>query len=285
MTPRARADWTIAILTAFWGMTFVLVKDALAHTDAIAFLALRFGVGAIAATAFAGRAGLSRRALSSGGLLGIFLFTGFVLQTYGLVLTTPSRSAFITSTYVLMVPFVSWRLLGKRPGIGSALGVLFAVAGLYLLTGGFDTGGGSLAGDLMTLGCAAAFAVHIGLTEKLAKDLPARALVPPQLALVAILSTFALPFLPHRVEPSASLAGIVLFCGLFASAFAITVQTWAQARTSATRAAILFSMEPVFASALSVALGREALSGRMVAGGALILGGVVVSEVAPAGRR
>ncbi|MGA9522177.1 MAG: DMT family transporter [Myxococcaceae bacterium] len=279
---RLRADLALVAITALWGATFVVVKDALANADTFSFLAMRFGVGALVATVLAGRSLLAPGVLRYGALLSLFLFLGFALQTAGLHSTTESRSAFITGLAVILVPFVSVLFFRRWPQIPSLVGVSVAVLGLYVLTGGLDgaaAGGETLVGDLLTLGCAVTFAFHIALTERFAPRVPPVALVAVQLWGVCLLSTACLPFVETHVTWTGDLIWAVLFCGIFASALAISVQTWAQARTTAVRAALIFSLEPVFASSLSVVLGREELGQRELVGGLLTVLAVVIAEV------
>jgi drug/metabolite transporter (DMT)-like permease len=273
------ADALLVLITAVWGITFVTVKDALDSADTFTFLALRFGTGAVAAFLVARGQVLRRSFVRSGAILSALLFIGFALQTQGLALTTPSRSAFITGLSVVLVPVVSFALFRRRPRLPSLVGIGFAVAGLYLLTGVASADGSqALRGDFLTLGCAVAYAFHISLTERFAPQQGAVALVAIQLAGVSLLSGLAIPLVPHHVTWTPGFVGAFVFCGVVASAGAITVQTWAQARTSAVRAALIFSLEPVFAAAYSVLVGRERLGLREIAGGALIVLGILVAE-------
>lgn len=153
-----------------------------------------------------------------------------------------------------------------------------AVAGLYLISGGLG-GGGPAFGDGLTLGCAAAYAVHITLVEKLSPGKPVLALVGVQVWGVALASAACLPFRPLRIEWTGSLVGALIFSGVFSSVVAISLQTWAQSKTSSVRAALIFSLEPVFAAGYSVALGRERLGKVELLGGVLIVLGVVIGEV------
>jgi drug/metabolite transporter (DMT)-like permease len=280
-----KADLALLLITAAWGTTFVVVKDALAHADALSFLALRFGLGALVCTALAWRARFDVPLLRRGLLLGLFLFAGYVLQTFGLLYTTPSRSAFITSLAVLLVPIASVAVFRRWPSWPATLGVLLAMAGMYVLTGGLaaDPGAQVLRGDLLTLGCAVCYALHITYTEKFAVQTrsPA-ALVAVQLWIVALLCAACLPFAGAQVRWTGALWGAVLFTGVFATALAIVIQTWAQARTAAVRAALIFSLEPIFAAALAVALGMEVLGASELGGGALLLLAVLVSELGAA---
>jgi drug/metabolite transporter (DMT)-like permease len=280
---RLQADGVLFLITAFWGSTFVVVKDALGFADPYSFLALRFLIGAVVLSAMVRRRLLLPQNLRRGVVLGVFLFLGFVLQTVGLTATTPSRSAFITGLCVVFVPMWSLVLFRRVPRVTSLLGVLLAAVGLYYLTGASAAQGGGLSlGDVLTLGCAVAYALHLLFTERYAQREGVSALVAVQLWVVALLSALCLPFVEVRVEWTRPLVGALLFCGVFASAMALSVQTWGMARTSAVRAALLFSLEPVFTAAYSVALGYETLGPREWGGGALIIAGVLVSEVGAA---
>lgn len=278
--PTLQADLVLLSITALWGLTFVTVKDALQGADPLTFLALRFGVGALVAFALAGRRALDPAAWRAGLVLGLFLFTGYTFQTFGLVETTPSRSAFLTGLTVIFVPFVSMALTRRLPPAAAFLGTAFAVLGLWRMTG-VSLQGPFPRGDLLTLGCAFAYAFHITFTERFASRAAPMAIVAVQLLVTAVLSALAIPLGPHHLEPSSSLWGAVLLTGVLASAVAISVQTWAQARTTAVHASLIFSTEPIFAAAYSASLGRERLGAPELTGGGLILLGVVVAELGP----
>jgi drug/metabolite transporter (DMT)-like permease len=276
---RLHADSVLVLLAVLWGTTFVVVKDALSHGDPFSFLALRFSVGAAVLSVLSGRKLLSPSNLRRGGVLGLFLFAGFAFQTVGLKDTTPSRSAFITGMYVVMVPVVMLALFRRVPRVSSLAGVVLSAMGLYYLTGAEVGSAGLSRGDLLTLVCAVAYAFHISFTERYASKEGVGALVAVQLWVVALLSALCLPFVEVQVEWTPAFLGAVAFCGVFASALALSMQTWAQARTSAVRAAIIYSLEPLFAGAFSVALGYETLGVREWVGGGLIVLGVLVAEL------
>ncbi|MFB1479996.1 DMT family transporter [Corallococcus sp. RDP092CA] len=279
-----RADGALVLLTVFWGLTFVVVKDALAFADPFTFLTLRFLVGAAVLGALARGRMFAPGIVPRGLLLGAVLFLCFALQTVGLTDTTPSRAAFLTGLNVLFVPLMSMVLLKRLPRWGTAVGVVLAAVGLYWLTRPTEEAlpgdvGGLRLGDWLSFGCAVAYAGHILLTERFATKDNALGLVAVQLAGVAALSALGLPFVERKLEWTPQLVGAVLACGVLASALAILVQTWGQARTSAVRAALIFALEPVFASAYSVAVGREVLGLKEWLGGALIVVGVFASEL------
>lgn len=280
-----KADLVLVGITALWGGSFVVVKDALEFADPFTFVTLRFTVGALATALVAWRHLWPRRETlrlyRSGALLGGFLYLGYVLQTAGLVYTTESRSAFITGLAVVLVPMVSIVLFRRLPALPSLAGVVIALVGLYVLTGGIDLAGERtmIWGDLLTLACALTFSIHIALTERFSPGQHPVALVSVQLWTVALLSAASMLFVPTRLTWSWGFLGAVLYAGLIANAFNIAAQTWAQARTTAVRAALIFSLEPVFAASLSVALGRERLGTRELVGGLLTVLAVLVAEV------
>jgi drug/metabolite transporter (DMT)-like permease len=178
---------------------------------------------------------------------------------------------------------VSLLFFRRVPRLPSLLGVALAVVGLWAMTrpdaqGG---GGGFTTGDLLTLGCALAYAFHIAFTERLAPKEGVMGMVAVQLWVVALASAACALLQPAgpRVAWGGSFVAAFLFTGVFASAVAISVQTWGQARTSAVRAALIYSLEPVFAAAYSVLLGYETLGPREALGGGLIVLGVLVAEL------
>ena len=254
------ADLALVLLTLVWGTTFTLVKRVLdAGTSIGGFLVLRFGVAlAVLAALWAWRRprpgpGLLR----DGALLGGAMFLGFALQTAGLAHTTPARSGFITG-----------------------LAVVLAVAGLALLTRPFGDGGGATRlGDLLTLGCAVAYAFQIIWTSEFSPRHPLLSLLVVQVAVTFLGSLALLAWGPARVVPSGELWGTVAFTGLVMTVGAFFVMNWAQRHTSAVRAALIYTLEPPAAAVFSHLVTGERLDGPALGGAALILVGVVVAEV------
>jgi drug/metabolite transporter (DMT)-like permease len=264
----------------------VVVKDAVALADPFTFLALRFLLGAVLLSIVAWRGMRAGPLLRAGIGLGILLFAGFACQTSGLQFTTPSRSAFLTGLSVLLVPFLSIAFHRRRPSRASMVGVVLAVAGLWALAGGgigSGTGARLGKGDGLTLACALAFALHITLIEHLARAHRPAPLVAVQLWTVAVLAAVTVGTVGSRLQPTPAFWSAVLITGVGGSAVALLLQAWAQARTTAVRAALVYALEPVFAAAYSVALGREQLGVRELGGGGLIILGVLVSELGAAG--
>ncbi len=279
-----RADAVLVSITAFWGVTFVVVKDAVVLADPFTFLALRFSLGGLLLTFAAWRGVRGAALLRAGTGLGVLLFIGFAAQTSGLQFTTASRSAFLTGLSVLLVPFFSIAFHRRCPAPASLCGVALAVCGLWALTGGdlLSLPHGFGKGEALTLLCALAFALHITLIEQLARKHAPAPLVAVQLWTVAVLSVVALCLLGPRLSATPALWSAVLITGVGGSALALVLQAWAQARTTAVRAALVYALEPVFAAAYSVALGREQLHSPELLGGGLIVLGVLVSELGAA---
>jgi drug/metabolite transporter (DMT)-like permease len=216
-------------------------------------------------------------------ILGLFLFLGFAMQTYGLAHTTPSRSAFITALCVVLVPFVSLIVWRQPPSPPAMAGVLLAAVGLAWLTGVMSgtevSQGAHFFGDALTAVGAVSFAFHITLTGGLAPRHPAPALVTVQLVTVCVLSAACAPFNHPHLTFTWHLGAVLLFCALAATAMGLLLQTWGQSRTTAVRAGLIFALEPVFTAAYVAMLGRERLGVRELGGGALIVLGVVTAEV------
>jgi len=277
------ADLALLALTLVWGTTFTLVKLVLEDTSAGVFLSLRFGVAALAAGAVWvwRRPPSSRGLLRDGLLLGLAMFAGFALQTAGLRYTTPARSGFLTGMSVLVVPFIARFLMGRKVMLASWTGVALAVAGLLLLTQPF--GGGVTAavrfGDALTMGCAVAYAFQIVWTGEFSPRHPLRSLTLVQICVTFAGSLAMLPFEPLRFAPSPSLWGTVAFTGLAMTVGAFFVMNWAQRHTTAVRAALIYSLEPVGAALFSNWVTGERLAPSGMLGGLLIVLGVVLGEV------
>jgi drug/metabolite transporter (DMT)-like permease len=279
-----RADAALAFNTVIWGSTFVLVKAALGHVSPILFLALRFSLATLALLALfrgPGKGPRTWKAVLSGALSGVFLFSGYVLQTLGLRLTTASKSAFLTGLTSVMVPLLASLVYQSRPQVSEVVGVLVATVGLGLMTleGAI---GGIARGDVLTLLCAVAFAAHIVTVGHFSETMSFELLSVTQIGAAAVLasSLFWWVETPH-LEWRPVLVCAVLITGLLATAFAFTIQAWALQYTTSSRAALIYMLEPVFAWMTSYFLMGEGLSGRAAAGAALILSGVLVVELKP----
>jgi drug/metabolite transporter (DMT)-like permease len=278
------ADLALVLLTLVWGTTFTLVKRALdGGTSPAVFLALRFGLAAAAMAAIWAwrRPRATPGLLRDGTLLGLAMFGGFALQTFGLRYTTPARSGFITGLAVVVVPLIARFLQGRRVGGPAWAGVVLAVTGLALLTRPFsgDTTALIGLGDLLTLGCALAYAFQIVWTSEFSPRHSLVGLVTIQITVTFLGALVLLPLEGARLVPSRELVGTVLFTGLVMTVGAFFVMNWAQRHTTAVRAAIIYALEPPAAAVFSHLVTGEVLPPSGIAGGAVILLGILVAEV------
>lgn len=265
-------------MTLIWGSTFVVVKEALADASPLPFLGIRFTLAGILLFLVMGRGLGERQALGPGFLLGVFLFAGYLCQTTGLLYTTPSKSAFITGFAVILVPFLQV-LHGFHLRAATIAGALLGLAGIYFLV--LPSGLHAVnRGDVLTLFGAVSFAVHIVLVGSYTRRFSFRHLVPVQILVVGLLAAAALPLnLDFRLHWTAGLIGALLLTAVLATGFAFSVQNWAQQFTPPAHTALIFALEPVFAALTSRLVLGERLGGKVFMGSALILAGMVVSEI------
>jgi len=279
-TPARRADATLIAATAIWGVSFVIVKQALAGASPLAFLAVRFAIAAVVLAPFTDlRTPFSRAELRGGALLTLLLASGFAAQAVGLQYTTPARSAFIVALSSVLAPVVGFVALRQRVHWPVAVAVAIAGGGIYLLTGPDASGGGLNHGDLLTLITAVVFGAQIVAVAELSARHDARRLVWLQLAGTAVaagVAAFALE--PVRFEASPDVLGAVVFTGVGATALALVWQMDAQRHMSAARAALIFCFEPVFGAAASWVWLGERLSITQWIGAGLIVAGMILAE-------
>jgi drug/metabolite transporter (DMT)-like permease len=282
-----RAELALAFCTLLWGSTFVVVKNSLDHASVFVFLALRFTLAGICMAAFRMQVfrALRREEVFAGVRLGFFMFCGYAFQTAGLRYTTASNSGFITGSSVVLVPLILALFWGKRATLWVYFGTLAAAAGLYFLTVPVTGVAHLNRGDVLTFFAAISYAVHIILVGQYAKEHSAAALSVLQVlacAMMAWLTAFgahAIRWQAMRIEPSRELWIGVAICAVFATAVAFSLQLWAQQFTTPSHAAILFTLEPVFAVITSYLALGERLGLRSLAGAALVLAGILAAEL------
>ncbi len=267
-------------VTAVWGSTFVVVKDAVERMPVMDFLAWRFTVAALVMFAVRPRsvARLDAQGRRRGIVLGLALGAGYVAQTFGLQHTPASVSGFITGLFVVFTPLCSAVLLRRKIGRVTWLGVALATGGLALLSlHGVAIGRG--AG--ITLLCALAFALHIVGLGEWSSSHDAAGLAVVQLSTVALISIVVAAPDSLAPPPDGKAWGAVLLTAVAATSIAFFVQTWAQAHLDPTRAAVVMTMEPVFAGLFGVSFGGDSLSGRVVTGALLVLAAMYTVELGP----
>jgi len=274
------ATATLLAVTACWGSTFFLIHDLLERVPTLDFLAVRFSIASVTLVLLAPKAlgrlthDSRRHAVVLGGLYGV----AQILQTAGLAETPASVSGFITGMYVVATPVFAALILHNRIGRLTWLAVLLAMVGLGVLTlGGFSVG----YGEALIFVAAMIYALHIVGLGAWSDPQQAIGMSIVQLIVIAVICLVCTApggiVLPDRPADWAS----VLYMAIFAGAGAMIGQTWAQAHLPPTRAAIIMSMEPVFAALFAVLLGGESATVRMVIGGLLVLAAMLLAELAP----
>lgn len=271
---------SLIFVTAIWGMTFVMVKDAVTRMPVMDFLTMRFALAAAIMIVLRPRAlmRLDTAGWLRGAVLGLILGAGYVGQTFGLQHTSAAVSGFITGMFVVFTPLIAGLVLRRPVGGFAWAAVVLATIGLGLISlHGFSIG----LGELLTLSCAFFYAAHIvGLGEWSAgRDAYSLAIV--QLGAVALFSSIAAAPGGITLPPDATAWLAVLVTAVFATAVAFVVQTWAQSVLSPTYTAIVMTMEPVFAGLFAVLLGGEHLGMRTLAGGGMVLVAMYLAELGP----
>jgi len=291
---RWRADLSLTLVAVVWGATFVMVKEALLEVSTMYFLALRFGLASLCLLALflsALRkmpAAALWRGLRGGAVAGAFLCLGYILQTFGLKYTSAGNSGFLTGLNIVLVPVIGAAVFRRWPQIRELLGVGVAAAGLAALTIPSIDGGFSLShfnrGDLLTIGCAMAFACHLLVLGYYSQRERFEAVAVGQIVCAAMLSSLSLSIEAPRIAWSRPVVTALLVTAVLGTAGAFATQTWAQQFTTPTRTALIFALEPVVALATAVLIGGERLTGAAIVGGALILAGIVTVEIKPSRR-
>jgi drug/metabolite transporter (DMT)-like permease len=284
---RVRADLSLALCSLLWGTTFVVVKNALDHASVFVFLVARFSIATFLMVAFRFRAlrKVKNEEVQAGSALGLFMFGGYALQTAGLKYTTPAKSGFITGSSVVLVPLLLGLFWGRRLTGWVYGGAVAAVFGLYFLTVPAQGVSHLNRGDLLTFGAAGLYAVHMILVGEYTRRHAVAALGVLQVAACAGMAWVATGVMSATGWEQARFAwrwellvGIAI-CAVFATAVAFSIQLWAQQFTTPSHAAILFTLEPVFAVFTSYLLIRERLDGRSMLGAVFVFAGILIAEL------
>lgn len=282
----ARNHHTLATLalvgvTAVWGGTFVVVQDAVEQMPVMPFLFWRFALAALVLAVLRPRAVLDLDPVRRrhGVYLGLLLGGGYVAQTFGLLHTSATVSGFITGMFVVFTPLIAWVVLREPVAPAVWAGVGLATVGLALISlNGFAMG----FGELLTLVCAALFAAHIVGLGQWSTVADAYGLTVLQLGAVAVMCLLASPLQGGvGLPPNAGVWAAIVFLALAATALAFLAQTWAQTYMSAPRAAIVLTLEPVFAGIFGVTIGGDTLTTRILVGGLCIVAAMYVVELGP----
>lgn len=282
MSSRTRAELLLLSITLIWGSTFVTSKYLLDSISPLIFIGVRFSVATVLFALIFPRkiVAAPRNAWIKGGILGVLLFIGFATQTIGLQYTGATKSAFITGMMVVFTPICQLLIERRAPKTGNIVGILLVTAGLYFLT---SPGGSEFnLGDGLNLICAVTFGFYIVYLDVFSKEIDAVHLIMAQFITCTVLglaSGFA--FEAIRFVPSVEGTLALLYLIVFATIIALFVQNRYQKDTTPTRSAVIFSIEPVLAAGFAYVLLGEVLGALGMFGGALIVGGVLVSELSP----
>jgi len=277
---RRKAEAALLATTLIWGSTFTAVKLGMQEISPVLLIVIRFSLSAAFFLVFFRRQlfPIHTSAIIKGSILGFFLFLGFVFQNVGMVYTTASKSAFITSMMVVFVPLLQFIVERRSPNLGNILGVVIVTAGLWFLTQ--PTGSAFNIGDALTLGCALVFAIYIVYLDVVSQEMSTSQLTFLQMASNTVFSFIAVVLFENVMFTFSAFSLLTLaYLTVFATIVSVWVQTRFQKDTTPTRAVIIFTIEPVIASVIAHLVLGEQLGTLGILGGGLIIGGVLISQL------
>lgn len=275
------ADIALLLVAASWGLNFVITKNALASISPFLYLGIRFLLASVLMIAifFKNIKHIKLEDIKGGLIIGLFISTGFITQTVGLLYTTPSKSGFITGSNVVMVPFIAYFITKQFPGWYKVIGAIVTFAGLGMIS--LSENLTVNYGDILTFACAVAFALQIAFTEYYAKKANPLNITIVQITTVGVI-TMIMSILIERPASqvfSADVWGAIAFGAIICSAIGFSVQNIAQKYTSSTHAAVILCTESVFAGLFSFLLWKEPLTLRTLTGFTLIFAGILITEL------
>jgi drug/metabolite transporter (DMT)-like permease len=277
-TSRLLALTALVGVTAIWGSTFVIVQNAITRMPVMDFLAVRFSVATLAMIVFrpSSLRHITRRGLRQGFVLGVFLGSGYIAQTFGLLSASATVSGFITGMFVILTPIMAWIVLRHKVDNRTWLAVILATIGLGLLSlHGWSIG----FGELLTLCCAIFFALHIVFLGEWSFSNDTYSLTLIQIAMVAFISLIAAAPGGISLPPDFGVWVVVGITAVLATALAFLIQTWAQSLVSPTSAAVVMTMEPVFAGIFGVVIGGNKVTIQILAGAVCVLIAMVMVQL------
>ena len=264
------APWALLTVSAAWGLSFIVMKDAIQRQSVNNFLFTRFALAVIVMILIRPQTIklFNKDLLQRGGLAGIFLGLGYIAQTLGLERTGAAITGFITGLYVVLTPLIASIVLKEKITKFTWLCIAVATFGLGLLSiRGFSVG----IGEMFVLASAVLFAAHIIALSKWSSGRDVYAMTVIQLTMCAILAGLASAVEGYSLPPDRGVWSVVIFTAVFATALAFIVQTWSQAHMSATKVAVILTMEVVFAALFAILLGGECLTLQTAIGGILVV--------------
>jgi len=283
MTKRELLADAVLVLTAFiWGTGFVVMKNTVDNVPPAAIIAIRYTIAAMLTAVIFRKhlKGLSVRDVKRGAMVGLLLSSAYIVQTIGLSMTTAGKNAFLTTVYVLLVPFACWLIFRQKLEKSNFIAAGLMLAGIGCLSLDGESGGLNM-GDMLTLLCGVLYAAHIIAVERCQKKTNTYALIVVQFAFAAVFALiYSLLFernMPMKIE--AGTIGGLLYLAVFSTTIAMSLQNIGQSMAPASHAAILLSLESVFGALASWLVLGERLTGMMVLGFAVIFAALVVNSL------
>ena len=264
------APWALLTVSAAWGLSFVVMKPAIERQSVNNFLFTRFVLAVMVMILIRPQVIklFTKDLLLRGFGAGLFLGAGYILQTVGLANTGAAITGFVTGLYVVLTPLFAAAIFKERVSKTTWLYVFMATIGLALLSlKGWSVG----FGELMVFLSAIAFAAHITALSKWSAGRDVYAMTITQLIMCAILTGIASAFEGYSAPPDFGVWSVVVFTAVFATAIAFIVQTWSQAHMSATKVAVILTMEVVFAAIFAIIFAGERLTLQAALGGILVV--------------
>jgi drug/metabolite transporter (DMT)-like permease len=273
----------LIFVTIIWGFAFVVVKNSLDYVLPLYMMAFRFTIASVVlALLFLPKfKHLDKSTFFHGMILGIFLFAAYAFQTVGLQFTTAGKNAFLTTTYVMMVPFLNWFFHKSKPSWNCVLAAIIALIGIGLLSlqGDFSMN----RGDVLTIICGFFFAVHIIFISRYTQTQDPVLLTILQLAFSALFSWIFAPFtdghFPLQETLRTDVIVSMLYLGLFSTLLCFLLQNVCQKYLRASTTSLLLSFESVFGVIFSIIFLKEILTAKMIVGCVLIFFALVLSEI------
>ena len=275
------ADGMLVLTALIWGSGFVVMKNTLDSLPPSAIIALRYGVSTVLTAILFRRhlRGVTRADVARGALVGLLLAGAYIVQTIGLQYTTAGKNAFLTTVYVLLVPFASWLLFKEKLSRANFIAAGLMLLGIGCLSLDGESGGLNI-GDVLTIGCGALYAAHIIAVERCQKKTDTYALIVLQFGFAAVFAAVNY-LLFERELPLAftgETIGSLLYLSVFSTTVAMSLQNIGQSMAPSSHASILLSLESVFGTMFSCLLLGEVLTGKRVLGFAVIFAALIVNQ-------
>ncbi|MGG7165364.1 DMT family transporter [Clostridium ihumii] len=272
------SDIALLIVAIIWGGGFIAVKDSVNLISPFYQMTLRFSLASLFMVIlfFKYLKHLNKNSIFQGIIIGFFMFLGFALQTVGIVYTTASKSAFLTATYVLLVPFFNWLIFKYKPDKYALIGAFICIIGIGMLTLQKDININF--GDILTLLCGIGFAAQIIATDIYAKKTEPLSLTIVQFITASILSFIVAIIFEPKPTLSIKVMPSILYLVIFSTMLCFIIQNIAQKYTTASHAAIILSLESVFGSILSIIIFKDKFSLNMILGCLLIFIAIIITE-------